>query len=103
MIAKLNGKISGKDITFYKEGDSWRAVVPKDLSGEYVVELWAIDEAGNIGHAAKWLFTVDPTTLCVHLEPIKFFTQYVGVNFYVDGAIENYAAEVIYPRCKGVI
>jgi len=102
MIDKLTGKISGQDVTFYKVGDNFSAVIPKDLSGEYVVELWAVDTAGNLGHTSFWLFTVDPTTLDIHLTPFTFYLECVE-SYSIDAVKMNYALELVSPRLERVM
>lgn len=60
MVTRVYGSTNGVDIVFTPLGDDrWECVVPKFPSGEYVVDLYAEDEAGNIGYAATMLFIVD--------------------------------------------
>ncbi len=60
MVTRVYGSTNGVDIVFTPLGDDrWECVVPKFPSGEYVVDLYAEDEAGNVGYAATMLFIVD--------------------------------------------
>lgn len=60
MVVRVYGSANGVDITFTPIGDDrWECIVPKVPSGEYVVDLYAEDEAGNIGYAATMLFIVN--------------------------------------------
>lgn len=60
MVVRVYGSANGVDITFTPIGDDrWECTVPKVPSGEYVVDLYAEDEAGNIGYAATMLFIVN--------------------------------------------
>ena len=43
-----------------------------NLSGSYIVELVATDEAGNQGFATRYILTVDLDALCVHLSPLSY-------------------------------
>lgn len=73
---KLTGKIEGQQVAFElirQEGRTsvFKAEVPANLDGEYVVELTAEDDAGNIAFVCKYLVTIDLTNLCVHLMPLQ--------------------------------
>lgn len=60
MVVRVYGSANGVDITFTPIGDDrWECAVPRVPSGEYVVDLYAEDEAGNIGYAATMLFIVN--------------------------------------------
>ena len=60
MVVRVYGSANGVDITFTPIGDDrWECAVPRVPSGEYVVDLYAEDEAGNIGYAATMLFVVN--------------------------------------------
>ena len=49
MVVMLKGTINGQDITLTRaQGDRWEAIVPASLDGAFVVDLTAIDEAGNV-------------------------------------------------------
>ncbi len=66
MIAKVIGKVDGKEVVFeHAEGDLWNITVPLDLDGMYVVEVTAYDDAENVAFCTKILLIVDPATLCV--------------------------------------
>ncbi|MDO5539398.1 MAG: PF13754 domain-containing protein [Eubacteriales bacterium] len=59
MVARVYGNANGQTVIFtHVQGDKWEAIVPFDEDGEYVVELWAEDEAGNIGYACTMLFVI---------------------------------------------
>lgn len=68
MVTKLEGTINGQKVIFNKaDGDDWEAIIPKSLSGTYVVELTAYDDAGNIGKAFKYLVMIDWGKLYIKL------------------------------------
>lgn len=65
-IVKVYGTLNGKPLVLYPitaDGSQWSAVVPKVASGNYVVELYAEDIAGNVAHYATAIYTVDEATL----------------------------------------
>ena len=54
MVVALRGTINGNTISFARtQGDRWEAIVPASLDGAFVVDLTAIDEAGNVGYTAQ--------------------------------------------------
>lgn len=71
MIARVWGECAAADILFRMRADGlWEAVVPREEGGEYVVEVWAEDEAGNTSYLATLLFSVDPNTLSVRVSTL---------------------------------
>lgn len=79
MIARVWGEYDGKEIVFrQQDGGLWKAVVPKDMDGEYVVAVWAEDEAGNQSYMATLLFAVDPASLRFKVSTLE-----------VSGALQN--------------
>lgn len=73
MVVKLEGKIDGRTIILnHKNGDVWETTIPKSLSGVYVVELTAYDEAGNKGYATKYLVTINPGSLKAQIQRFEW-------------------------------
>ena len=92
MVARLEGKVDGKDVLFTKsDGDVWETTVPVDIDGTYIVELTAWDEAGNYCFMTRWLLTFDPSRLCVHLIPCPYWAEVLPSPFY---------AELLLPICN---
>lgn len=72
MVVRVYGSANGVDIVFTPIGDDrWECAVPKFPSGEYVVDLYAEDEAGNIGYAATILFIVNAKHIVTKIEWLK--------------------------------
>lgn len=72
MVVRVYGSANGVDITFTPIGDDrWKCAVPKFPSGEYVVDLYAEDEAGNVGYAATVLFVVNAKHIVTKIEWLK--------------------------------
>ena len=83
MVVKLIGTINGDEVVFKKEeGDMWKATIPKNLNGEYVIELQAYDEAGNMGYMAKYIMTIDVGKLYLKLEAYPYYSKIVLSDFY---------------------
>lgn len=94
MVAKLTGVVEGAMVIFErKSGDTWICTVPATLSGTYVLELTAIDEAGNMAYCARYIIAIDLASLCVHLEPYPWSAELLGEEFY---------ATLMNNRCGGI-
>ncbi len=64
MVAKLTGSINGTAIILEKDtGDRWTAIIPSILSGVYIVDLTAWDDAGNFAYVTKYIITIDLTAM----------------------------------------
>lgn len=73
MVVKVIGKVDSKDVIFHDEGmGRWSVTVPYDQDGEYIVEVTAIDDAGNIAHATKYLLIVNVEKLVCKLIKIPY-------------------------------
>lgn len=83
MVVKLIGSINGDSVVFQRfDGDVWEATIPKNLNGQYIIELYAYDEAGNIGYATKYIMTIDLKSLCIKLEPLQYYTNIRLSDYY---------------------
>lgn len=86
MVVRVYGSANGVDITFTPIGDDrWECAVPKIPSGEYVVDLYAEDEAGNIGYAATMLFIVNAKHIVTKIEWLKIAANSDITLFHVFG------------------
>lgn len=85
MIARVFGKTDGLEIVFvHLEGDKWNVVIPRNALGQYYLDLYAEDEAGNTSFMAKALFEVDPFSLCCNIavfESDKHFSLKADSDF----------------------
>lgn len=81
MVKSLYGKCDGRDIRFSWDEASgrWVTTVPASPTGVYIIELWAEDEAGNVGYFATVQITFDPSKLCCSIKILD-----VGARFTVS-------------------
>lgn len=64
MVVRLEGKVQGQDVIFDRvQGDDWETVIPPSLNGVYIVELTAYDDAGNMAYTARYILTIDLTSI----------------------------------------
>lgn len=63
MLKRVWGRCNNTDVVFSGDGGQWTATVPGG-AGEYIIELYVEDEAGNSGYMATMLLTYDVAKLC---------------------------------------
>ena len=56
MVKSLVGMVSGDQIVFHPDGEGWKAEIPANIYGEFVIELFAEDDAGNSSYYNTILF-----------------------------------------------
>lgn len=73
MVKRLYGKCNGADIVFSQdEQGRWSIPVPASDDKTYIIEVWAEDEAGNVGYFATVEVTYDSDTLRMQFRVIEF-------------------------------
>ena len=93
MVVELRGKIDGKEILFERVSqDEWRAAIPREFCGFYIVELEAFDEAGNRAYITKFLLTVDLDSLGVKLVPCSYQAGLLPSEFEGEPYHSSYIA-----------
>jgi hypothetical protein len=104
MVSRLEGMVNSNPIIFsWVGGDKWEATIPANLTGRYIVGITAYDDAGNMAYVTRMLFSVDPETLCVHLEPYPYEIEILPDLYRVeilkepdaDIDLHNYSAEIL--------
>ena len=60
MVVDVYGVVNGNRISGYqKEDGCWYINPPRNKEGQYFADLFAVDEAGNVGFYATALYVVD--------------------------------------------
>ncbi len=73
MVKSLIGKANDFELIFeHVSGEEWQAATPPDAYGQYAIELWATDEAGNVSYMASMLYLVSRYTLQGYLIPAEY-------------------------------
>lgn len=76
MVTRVVGEVNGSSIIFTKTyGESWAAKVPLSEDGEWVVSLYAYDDAGNSAYLAKILYAVTGHELTIRLLETGFIGE----------------------------
>lgn len=79
MVRRVFGRVDSRDVEFIQgPGGSYSVAVPFDTDGEYVAEIYAEDEAGNISYITKMLFQVRNGQLRISLPGNLYKTMVSG-------------------------
>ena len=79
MVTRVFGRAGQYDLEFIKTSEGlWTAAVPFVESCEYVIDLYAEDEAGNISYYATDLLTFDASKLQVQAVPLQYVPTFIG-------------------------
>ena len=79
MVTRVFGRAGQYDLEFIKTSEGlWTAAVPFVESCEYVIDLYAEDEAGNISYYATYLLTFDASKLQVQAVPLQYVLTFIG-------------------------
>lgn len=102
MVIKVEGNVNGYNVVFQKvAGDQWQAKVPSNITGIYIVEMTAWDEAGNVDHIAKYMLMYDPVNLCAKLIPLQYTAGIIPSKYTARVFLSDYFAEVQVSCCGG--
>ena len=95
-VVKLVGRADNFDLVFRQDDRGlWDATVPSVDDGVYILDLLAVDAAGNESRYAKVLFVVDTPNICC-----KFTIRVIGLIDNTDkiAAVSNMRDIVCVPR-----
>lgn len=103
MVARVFGRVDGIEVSFKQKGNFYILEFPKKLdSGNYIVEVYAEDEAGNVSYCSTLLCAIDPSGACVHLALVKYFLRSEEFDTSLQLIKEQVHLEAIPPRkCRG--
>ena len=117
MVVRLEGSVNGENVIFQRVyGDVWETSVLSSLDGTYVIDMTAHDEAGNEAYWAKYILTIDLTSLCAHLAKHPYQAEILPADYSAaicdgdygieivqeltaDVTLGNYYAELMKGRC----
>lgn len=95
MVARVWGEANGDYIIFaHQSGSTWNATCPWDNDGEYIVEMYAEDTAGNTAYLCSMLFIISGHELQGYVVP-RGFAGTDNTNDYVGlPTISQFLGEV---------
>lgn len=104
MVTRVWGHVEGVEVIFTPyDNDKWKCKIPKSLDGEYIVDLYAEDDSGNVSYTATVLFTIDAKHLTFTVKVLNFvvgsnLNQY-SINMYsVSGKVKDFTLNLL--RCE---
>lgn len=85
MVTKVWGSSDGVEVIFTPSGEGlWKCMVPVAEDGQYVVDLYAEDEAGNVAYFATVLFTINTKHLRVEMVWLNRFEDNATVGKFTS-------------------
>lgn len=98
MVTRVYGRANGAEIIFTKKGgDLWQTELPTNLKGEYIVDLWAENDAGRTSYVCRALFAVSGHKLKVTVLE-RGYTVEVSLGAFLTG-LEKGGFTVEYQVC----
>ncbi|MCM3789412.1 Ig-like domain repeat protein [Domibacillus indicus] len=100
-VVRMTGEIDGTSIIFSKDkSGTWVAPVPLNLDGEFIVEVTAYDEAGNMAYSTAMLFAIDPSTLSAQVIPLNYVYKVGDDPFACTVISSDFAFYVVDPHMQ---
>ncbi|MDO4324066.1 MAG: PF13754 domain-containing protein [Lachnospiraceae bacterium] len=92
---------AGDNLRVYK-GSRWEATVPSNLEGEYIVELYAENDAGNQAYICTALFAITGHTLQGYIVP-RGYTVEAGMQDYTGfPTISEFLCSLLEKKYSGI-
>lgn len=95
-VAEVFGKCEGYNVIFRKnlENGHWETSVPFERDGEYVIELYAVDEAGNEAYCATILCIVNVRELSIKVRILEIAKEFADFKYSGTARMKEYLAEI---------
>lgn len=94
MVTDVRGRINGADIIFLKQDGKWTAQVPSVPDGEYVSEIFATDEAGNVSFLCRMLFEIQGHSVKVVMLDKGYISEQITVEYQSKILQNGYFADL---------
>lgn len=96
MVTRVWGTADDFDLEFSLSPSTglWEAQVPADADGQYVVQLWAQDAAGNTAYYATVLVSIDLSCLCVSIRVIEYGADFEAATVGVEASPDHVSLTV---------
>lgn len=95
MIKHIYGTANGEAVEFgHTDGNKWEVQVPANVEGEYAVDIYAEDEAGNVSYACRMLFIICGHEVIAVRKMNGFAAKQEKPTFCADVAAGIYRAQV---------
>lgn len=82
MVVSVFGMIDGIKVPFQQTGEGlYQVEFPRKLnSGNYIVEVYVRDDAGNVSYCSTLVCTIDTLGVCIHMEQAKEWLEPVNTQ-----------------------
>lgn len=93
---RLVGYVDGVEISFnFYPPNVYKVAIPKKLSGRYIVQLKAIDDAGNEAGTAGIYACIDFQKMTFNILDEKYKSKIRDINFgYMENGSDYFAREL---------
>ncbi|RHS65871.1 glycosyl hydrolase [Clostridium sp. AM45-5] len=105
MVTRVWGKVDGHEVIFEKdENGIWVLQVPFDEDGEYAVEVYAEDEAGNVSFLAQYVCVILKGCIYFHRLAGRWNVQSKTSQYIFENISKSYrfSCDYMIVRCKNV-
>lgn len=90
MTTQVWGLLGSSKIIFDRtDGNIWKVTVPLLESGEYIVALYALDDAGNQAYVATILYVVDLENLRYEIKMLDYASKVYRKGYCVVAGIQD--------------
>lgn len=90
MTTQVWGLLGSSKIIFDRtDGNIWKVTVPFLESGEYIVALYALDDAGNQAYVATILYVVDLENLRYEIKMLDYASKVHRKEYCVVAGIQD--------------
>lgn len=101
MITAVWGRADGHNVVFQpsQRGDWWVSVPPDLTDGQYAVEIWAENDAGEQSYWTGTLYMVDSVLVCLHLADDPYMVRLLPERYEAYLMDDRYAAGLSRRQC----
>lgn len=94
MTTQVWGLLGSSKIIFDRtDGNIWKVTVPLLESGEYIVALYALDDAGNQAYVATILYVVDIENIQYEIRMLDYASEAQTTGFTIEAQTTGFAIE----------
>lgn len=95
MTTQVWGMLGSSKIIFDRtDGNIWKVTVPFLESGEYIVALYALDDAGNQAYVATILYVVDLENLRYEIKMLDYAANAQDKGYSIIVQMQDYSIEL---------
>ena len=94
MTTQVWGLLGSSKIIFDRtDGNIWKVTVPFLESGEYIVALYALDDAGNQAYVATILYVVDIENIQYEIRMLDYASEAQPTGFTIEAQTTGFTIE----------